>query len=56
VEKQFQNLQNRLQTIGFYEGTDRAEIDFEVCLSCAVYNCMFLFHFNVAITFLYHGV
>ena len=59
VEKHFQNLQNRLQTIGFSESSDRAENaenDFEVCLICALYSCMFLVHFNVVITYLYHGV
>jgi len=49
VGKDFQNLQNRLQTIGFYESSDHAEIDFEVCLICAVSNCfwftsMYLYH------------
>lgn len=36
VEKHFQNLQNSMQTISFYEGSDRAENDLEVCLICAV--------------------
>ncbi len=31
VEKHFQNLQNSIQTISFYEGSDHAENDLEVC-------------------------
>lgn len=32
MEKHFLNLQNNMQTISFYEGSDHAEDNLEVCL------------------------
>lgn len=52
VEKHFQNLQNRMQMVSFYEGSDHAENDLVICLIYAVYSCMFLVHFNVIMPYI----
>ncbi|KAK7130483.1 hypothetical protein R3I93_019973 [Phoxinus phoxinus] len=41
VEKHFQNLQNRLQTIGFHESSDHADNDFEITMGPTIFQSHF---------------